>query len=276
LRAGLLPRLTEAMTAWAQGSRLDAQSFAHHFFHRDAADAVVTSLRDAAVGVATATRQDELAAASKHLADAMTAEALDTWPRFVAHALARARDPATLAAITKSLQPPDLRRGAIKPVYPVETALAAGAAAITGGVSGLVGAAARAIGGAIASKILADKPAATPGAPTPSPTTLQVWTAPKDVTEKIPPKWGAGRPTKKGIGLRWTDPKNPKGNIVRVDKGDPNSTYLTQRIDHVVVQSDGKIIGRDGKPIAGSVKNNFDAAHIPLTEYRTWSRWNTP
>jgi hypothetical protein len=105
LRAGLLPRLTEAMTAWAQGSRLDAQSFAHHFFHRDADDQVVTSLRDAALGAAMATRQDELAAASKHLADAMTTEGLDTWPRFVAHALERARNPATLAAVAKSLQP---------------------------------------------------------------------------------------------------------------------------------------------------------------------------
>ena len=82
MRAGLLPRLTEAMAAWAQGSRLDAQSFAHHFFHRDAADQVVTSLRDAAVGAATATRQDELAAASKHLA-----------------ALERTRNPATHAPL---------------------------------------------------------------------------------------------------------------------------------------------------------------------------------
>jgi hypothetical protein len=105
LRSGLLPRLTEAMTAWAQGSLLDAHSFAYHFFHRDADDQVVTSLRDAAVGAAMATRQDELAAGSKHLADAMTAEGLDTWPRFVAQALERARNPATLAAVAKSLQP---------------------------------------------------------------------------------------------------------------------------------------------------------------------------
>jgi hypothetical protein len=93
------------MTAWAQGSRLGAQSFAYHFFHGDAADQVVTSLRNAAVGAATATRQDELAAASKHLADAMTAEGLDTWPRFVAHALERAHDKATVTAVAKSLQP---------------------------------------------------------------------------------------------------------------------------------------------------------------------------
>jgi hypothetical protein len=177
LRSGLLPRLTEAMTAWAQGSRLDAQSFAHHFFHRDGDDQVVTSLRDAALGAAMATRQDELAAASKRLADAMTTEGLDGWPRFIAHALERARNPATLAAVTKSLRPPDITKDAINPVYPIETALAAGAAAVTGGVSGLVGAAARAIGGAIASKVLSDKPTPSGGASAQLPTTAQVWSS---------------------------------------------------------------------------------------------------
>jgi hypothetical protein len=46
-----------------------------------------------------------LAAASKHVADAMTTEGLDTWPRFIAQAVEHARNPATLAAVTKSLQP---------------------------------------------------------------------------------------------------------------------------------------------------------------------------
>jgi hypothetical protein len=55
------------MTAWAQGGRMDAQSFAYDFFHRDADDRVVTSLRDAAMGAATATRQDELAAANPNI-----------------------------------------------------------------------------------------------------------------------------------------------------------------------------------------------------------------
>jgi hypothetical protein len=82
---------------WLTGG-VDAPSFAYHFFHRDADDQVVASLRDAAMGAATATRQDALAAASKHLADAMTTEGLDTWPRFVTQALERARNPATLAA----------------------------------------------------------------------------------------------------------------------------------------------------------------------------------
>jgi filamentous hemagglutinin len=181
-----------------------------------------------------ATTQAQLAKASGDLAEAMKAVGLDSWPRFVVDAQARARDPATVAAIEKSLQPPDLKRDAITPVYPVEKALAVGAAAVTGGAAGLVGGLARAIGGAVASKILGDNPAASGGAPTQSPATPEVWTVPKDVTEKIPPEWGRGRPNNKGVGLRWEDPKN-SGNGVRIDKGDPKATFVSQRTDHVVV-----------------------------------------
>jgi len=92
---GVLPLLTEAMSGWAQGSQLDTPSFAHHFFHRDADDPVVTSLRDAAVGAKTATSQSQLAAASEQLANAMTIVGLDRWARFVAHAVERVRDTTT-------------------------------------------------------------------------------------------------------------------------------------------------------------------------------------
>jgi hypothetical protein len=89
----------------------------------------------------------------------MKAVGLDKWPRFVTDAQARARDPATVAATLKSLQPPDLNKDAITPVYPVEKALAVAATGVTGGVLGV----ARAIGGAVASRILGEKqgPAAT-------------------------------------------------------------------------------------------------------------------
>jgi hypothetical protein len=45
---------------------------------------------------------------------------------------------------------------------------------------------------------------------------------------------------------------------------------------HVVVRVDGKVLGRDGKPIAGSIKEDPVNAHIPLSEYKTWRRWNQP
>jgi hypothetical protein len=51
---------------WLTGG-VDAPSFACHFFHRGTDDRVVTSLHDAAVGAATATRQDAFAAANPNI-----------------------------------------------------------------------------------------------------------------------------------------------------------------------------------------------------------------
>ncbi|WP_192816485.1 hypothetical protein [Cupriavidus basilensis] len=82
-------------------------------------------------------------------------------------------------------------------------------------------------------------------------------------------------PNKKGVGFRWQDPKN-QGNGVRIDKGDPNVSQPTQQVDHVIVRSNGKVIGRDGKPIEGSIKYNAAQAHIPLSEYKKWKNWNSP
>jgi hypothetical protein len=268
-------------------------------------------LRAAASETVDAETRPQLAKAPEDLADAMKAIGLDRWPRFVADAQKRAHEKATLAAIQKSRQPPDLHKDAIRPVYPVETALAAGAAGLTGGVSAV----ARTVGGMIASKIVGDNrapsrsaqdstgvgakggksPTAAPAAEAPvvkpaaadkppqsasqaetPPGAAEVWAPPKGVTEKIPTGWGPGRPNQRGIGLRWSDPENPKANIVRVDKENPQSPYLTQRTDHGVVQNCGKVLGRDGKPILGSIKENFDTSHIPLNEYQTWSKWNTP
>lgn len=101
------------------------------------------------------------------------------------------------------------------------------------------------------------------------------FSVPPGLAEKIPPTWTA-QTNKKKPGMRWEDPKNPKGNGVRVDKGDPNSTFPSQQVDHVVVRKDGKIIGKDGKPISGSIAENAVDAHIPLSEYLTWKTWDAP
>ncbi len=162
-QSGTLETLTEAMAAWIYGGKMDAASFAHHFFDRDADDPVVASLRAAVSETVEAETRPQLAAASGHLADAIKTVGVDNWPRFVADARRRAHFKATLAAIEKSRQPPDLHRDAIRPVYPIENALAAGAAAMTGGISGVAGAVARDIVGAVASKSLADKPAPSAG-----------------------------------------------------------------------------------------------------------------
>jgi RHS repeat-associated protein len=97
-----------------------------------------------------------------------------------------------------------------------------------------------------------------------------------DTGGKLPSEWGDPLPTKKGIGFRWLDPENPRGNGVRIDQGDPNSPWPSQQVPHVVVRSDGKVIGRDGKPINGSIDQDAENAHIPLSEWKTWSSWNAP
>jgi hypothetical protein len=155
--AGTLGRLTEAMTAWARGARLDQADFAERFFGRAADDPVVQNLRGAAIGTSSATTHAEIKEAAGKLAEAMQAIGLYQWPRFVADAQARARDPATVAAIENSRRLPDVSKDAIRPVYPVETLLGIGAAGVAGGTAAVV----RAVGRAILKQALPEKPAPT-------------------------------------------------------------------------------------------------------------------
>jgi RHS repeat-associated protein len=94
------------------------------------------------------------------------------------------------------------------------------------------------------------------------------------VTKKFPSNW-ISKPNKKGIGMRWQDPNNP-GNGVRIDQGNPNHSLPSQQVDHVVVRLRGQVIGRNGLPISGSIAENAEQAHIPLSEYRSWSTWHSP
>lgn len=105
------------------------------------------------------------------------------------------------------------------------------------------------------------------------------------VREKVPEEWGPGETNKKWDptggdprrnkpGIRWEDPNDP-GNGVRVDKGDPNSSNPSQRVDHVVVRSGGRILGPDGEPINGPLNQN-PQAHIPVEDYVRWITWNAP
>jgi hypothetical protein len=98
---------------------------------------------------------------------------------------------------------------------------------------------------------------------------------PDEASSKVPPQWGPGSPNNKGIGQRWEDPANP-GNGVRIDQGNPNHTLPSQQADHVIIRVDGKVIGRDGMPINGSIKENAEMAHIPLEEWLRWTSWSHP
>lgn len=100
------------------------------------------------------------------------------------------------------------------------------------------------------------------------------WGVPKNVANKFPSGWGS-KANKKGVGTRWQDPNNP-GNGVRIDQGNPNHSLPSQQVDHVIVRQNGQVIGRDGKPIQGSIKENAEQAHIPLNEYQNWKSWDSP
>lgn len=93
------------------------------------------------------------------------------------------------------------------------------------------------------------------------------------IEKMLPPN--AINTNRKGIGTRFVDPNNPKGNIVRVDRGNPNNSQSFQQVDHVVIISGGRVIGPNGSPIQGSIKQNPEA-HIPLSTYMRWSHWNAP
>ncbi|CAG7605904.1 RHS repeat domain-containing protein [Actinacidiphila bryophytorum] len=99
------------------------------------------------------------------------------------------------------------------------------------------------------------------------------WTLPDSATSKVPGEMGTPKPTKKGVGWRWND---GKGNGIRIDQGNPNNSQEYQQVDHVVINRGGRIIGRNGEPIVGSIQDNAYEAHIPLSEWVKWKNWYTP
>jgi RHS repeat-associated protein len=71
-------------------------------------------------------------------------------------------------------------------------------------------------------------------------------------TASIPKSWGNPAQTAKGTGVRWSHDINsavPKGHGVRIDQGNPGAGFASQRVDHVVVNYNGTLIGRDGNPL---------------------------
>lgn len=103
----------------------------------------------------------------------------------------------------------------------------------------------------------------------------QDWTLPEAASQKIPQSWGDAQPNKKKPGWRWRDPTN-QGNGVRIDRGDADSSFPSQQVDHVILRKEGQVIGKNGQPIAGSIKNNPTEAHIPLDEWLEWQTWYAP
>jgi hypothetical protein len=155
-KATSLPRLTEVMRAWIRGAKLNQSRFAKLFFGRAVDDPVVGNLRAAAQGADMAKGHGELREAAGHLAAAVQQVGVGRWSRFLADAQTRANDPAAVAAVDVSREPPAIAGDAIRPVYPVETALGVGAAALAGGAAAGV----RAASGAILRQLVPKRPAA--------------------------------------------------------------------------------------------------------------------
>lgn len=92
------------------------------------------------------------------------------------------------------------------------------------------------------------------------------------VAAKIPESW-ATKPAQKKGGIRFSG----KGNDgVRIDKGVPGHILASQRVDHVVVNSRGRMLDANGNPIAGANPSKTAEVHIPLDVWLKWRSWDHP
>jgi len=61
-------------------------------------------------------------------------------------------------------------------------------------------------------------------------------------------------------------------------RGDPKAKYASQQQDYVNITSNGKTLGRDGKVIVdgldGFKPSYHPESHIPLSEWKTWRKWD--
>jgi BirA family biotin operon repressor/biotin-[acetyl-CoA-carboxylase] ligase len=97
------------------------------------------------------------------------------------------------------------------------------------------------------------------------------------IREKIPPHIDQSKSTQKGMGVRWGSKHGQ--DLIRIDKGNPDADTPHEKVDHVRVNSGGRVIGKDGKAILDSkvpLPRKAPEAHIPLSEWLQWKHWNMP
>ncbi|MBX9726836.1 MAG: minor capsid protein [Rickettsiales bacterium] len=68
--------------------------------------------------------------------------------------------------------------------------------------------------------------------------------------------------SKKGDGIKYIDPKNIH-NEVRIQKGNPDAHFPSQRQDYVKWKRQGQPLDKDGRPVPG----DSPEAHIPIGEF---------
>lgn len=88
---------------------------------------------------------------------------------------------------------------------------------------------------------------------------------------KLPSRGKVGKDSKGRVTIRFADERG--GNSVRIDKGDPTAVNPSQRVDHVVITSNGKSVGSGGRVLKDK---KSAAAHISFSEWQGWATWNTP
>lgn len=100
-----------------------------------------------------------------------------------------------------------------------------------------------------------------------------IWYTRTRTLRKIPQGMrGSGKVTN-SVGMDFRQLIGRKGaDTIRIMKGRPNARYASQRVDYVKINK-GTPIGRNG--VRQSSGNTADA-HIPLSEWLTWTRWYAP
>jgi len=274
--SGTARRLRETLVAWAKGRRLNDDAFARVFFDRTADNPVEVKLRKDAL----ATAAGDIRGAAANVAEVIQHLGLDNWPRFLADAEIRAQAPNTVAEVAQSQAPPNLKKDAIQPVYPLETAIGVAAGGIAGGVAG----AARAAGAAIVRQFKSggdqttefpapstQKTVPTPGKPDNAPETppetssLKIPNLPANPDELLSQGWTEiSRPEAVAAGHRtFLNPKT--GRVLRFDIGKPNAKETWKRVDHYHLDnpnSSGKrdqYLDKSGRPAPRGSK----PSHLP-------------
>jgi len=97
------------------------------------------------------------------------------------------------------------------------------------------------------------------------------WIPPQEALDKVPDFLGMGK-SAKGEGWRWQTRHGQDG--VRIMKGDLTKKHPTQHVDYVKINTDGKLVGLDGKLLSQGSTANLPETHIPLSEWLTWKEWN--
>lgn len=83
------------------------------------------------------------------------------------------------------------------------------------------------------------------------------------VTKEVPSDWTMKTSNNKQ-GSVFKDPKNPKGNNVRTQNGNPKSPNKAQQKPYVKETKNGKTVDAKGKP----VPSDSQQAHIPRDKYK--------